>query len=66
MVNKVGELMGKVKDLVIENDQLKYDNLRLLNALKASIDIVSGDFHLWDIDMSVKELINEIENPNVK
>lgn len=58
--------MGKVKDLVTENQQLKYDNLRLLNALKASLDIISGDFHLYDEDMSAKELIKLMEKENVR
>jgi hypothetical protein len=42
-------------------EQLVHDNLRLLNALKVSLDIISGDFHLYDEGISAKELIKQIE-----
>lgn len=58
--------MATVKSIVTQNEQLKYDNLRLLRALKVSLVMLQGDFHLHDEGISAQELINLLEKEYVK
>jgi len=48
----------------MDKSLLESNNYKLLIALKASLGMLSGDFHILELNMSAKELIEQVEKEN--